>query len=172
MFLRRTGLVDFGLIILCLFFIHGCQNQIPVVPGLEAEGTLVAFTECKIFDSDSSSSGILTVSDSDQECIEYTYAGSILRIKHINAAFNCCLDGIVGSVSIDGSVIRIESEGILTNEQGCLCDCLYDVDYEIKNLKPSIYVIIGPTFSRSLEIDLRKRTSDRYCESRACYPWR
>jgi hypothetical protein len=169
---RKAYILGIGLITFCLIFIHGCQNQIPVIPDLEPDGTLVDFTGCKSFENGTSASELLAVEESNQECIEYTYTGNALRINHINASFNCCLDGIVGSVSIDGNIIRIESEGRLANGQGCFCDCLYDVQYEILYLPASVYVITGPTFSRSFEIDLRKKTSDRYCEPRDSYPWK
>jgi hypothetical protein len=172
MSVNKAYMLGAGLIVFCLIIIHGCHNQSPVIPDLEPDGTLVAFTGCKSFVSGASASGFLAVEESNQECLEYTYVGSVLRIKHINASFNCCLDGIVGSVNIDGNSIRIESEGRLANGQGCFCDCLYDVEYEIVNIPPSVYVIAGPTFSRSFEIDLRKKTSDRYCEPRNSYPWK
>ena len=151
---------------------HGCQNQSPAVPGLEPQGILVAYAGCKNFTPITSSSVDLFSSDSGQECLAYEYGGAILRIKHINAAFNCCLETIAGNVKIEDNVITIESEGILANGQGCFCDCLYDVDYEILNLRPSVYILVFPGFSRSWEIDLRKTASDLYCEPRNNYPWK
>lgn len=96
---------------------------------------------------------------------------NILRLQHINVAFNCCLDGIVENVEIDGDIIRIEATGILSSGQGCWCDCLYDLDYEIKNLEPIVYLLIIPSITNSMKIDLRKSGSNKYCENRTGYPW-
>lgn len=170
--IRKNVLLSSVFILICLFFLQACPSQTPAPSDLLPVGTLVSYDGCKSFDSGSSAAGFFSPPGQDQECLEYTYTANVLRIKHINAAFNCCLDAIVGNVSIDGSIIRIESEGILANGMGCFCICLYDVEYEILNLPPSAYTIVAPTFSHSLEIDLRKVTSDRYCESRDTYPWK
>ena len=156
----------FIITLFCLFVVQSCR----IGADLEADGALLSHSGCKNFDNEASQ-GRYTLSDSSHECLEYSYAGNVLRIKHINAAFNCCLDKITGSVGIEGNIIRIESNGILTNGQGCFCDCLYDVEFEVKNLLPAVYRIVCSTFTHSLEIDLTQTTSDRYCEPRDHYPW-
>jgi hypothetical protein len=166
LFLRKTSLLGIVLIMFCLIFMQSCET----VQNPEPEGTLVSYGSCKNNGSGSFSSEGLASVDSGQECIEYSYVGGVLRIKHINAAFNCCLEKIAGNVSFEGEVIRIESEGILDNG-GCHCLCLYDVEYEIYDLTPGTYILVAPTFTNSMEIDIEGSPSGLFCEPRNSYPW-
>ena len=166
MFSRKTSILGIALIIFCLIFMQSCKTA----EILDPEGTLVSYEGCKNTGVASFSSESLNSADSGQECIEYSYSGNVLRLKHINASFNCCLEKIAGSVSFEGNVIRIESEGILDNG-GCHCLCLYDVVYEIYDLTPGTYIIVAPTFTNSMQIDLNTLPAGLHCEARNVYPW-
>ena len=166
MILRKTSILGIVLIIFCLIFMLSCETA----QKLDPEGTLVSYEGCKNTGVASFSSEGLNSADFGQECIEFGYSGNVLRIKHINASFNCCLEKIVGTVSFEGSIISIESEGILDNG-GCHCLCLYDVVYEIYDLTPGSYIIVAPTFANSMEINLKNTPSGLFCEARNSYPW-
>lgn len=157
-------------VFLCLFYLQGCKRG-DIITGLNAEGILINYTDCKTFNTPPATTEILSSSESGKECIEYDYDGSTLQLKHVNAAFNCCLDQIVAVVTIDGDVITIAEEGKLANGSGCHCICLYDLEFLITHLKPGVYTFVIPSFTDLIQIDLRLPTSNSYCEKRDRYPW-
>ncbi len=110
----------------------------------------------------------------DLDCIEYWYSNRNLRMKHVNAAFNCCpvLDF---AVYVDGSDIIIEEIEI---EGYCLCLCLYDVNYEIQDLDPGAYHLLVIEAYRpegdpvlEFDMDLVNEPAGNYCVPRSQYPW-
>ncbi|HEX9916613.1 MAG TPA: hypothetical protein VGB16_02650, partial [candidate division Zixibacteria bacterium] len=138
-------------------------------------GNLVGYSDCK-------TSRIETTTDStppNQECIEYQYDGdSLLLLKHINTGFNCCPDTIIAGINIKDSLITIQESQSLENG-GCKCLCLFDLNFEIRNLEPGEYTIkvISPyihpdeeqlEFSTTLS---SSPSSGRYCVERNHYPW-
>jgi hypothetical protein len=163
----NKSLMAFLLSMFCLLFMQSCLTD----QSLEPEGALVSFNGCKTFSAGTYSAEGQDSQDSGQECLEYSYDGNVLRIKHINAVFNCCIETIVGSVSIEGNIITLESDDVLENGQGCYCNCLYDVDFEIRDLVPDIYIILCSTFTNAMEIDLNESGNGLYCEPRNGYPW-
>jgi len=63
-------------------------------------------------------------------------------------------------------------------EQGCLCQCLFDIKYEIHDLEPGEYTIEvkGPYIIASDEemkfsVQLYGSCSGTYCVTRSHYPW-
>ena len=112
---------------------------------------------------------------SSDDCIEYHYDGeNILLLKHINAAFNCCPE-IAANISIFNDTIRIEEIEISGD---CNCVCLYDLEYEIKELMPGEYTIQVietdiPQGEELLEfnVNLSSTPSGSYCVNRDFYPW-
>jgi hypothetical protein len=129
-------------------------------------GNLVNYSSCKEF---------FTNYQSSEDCIEYEYDGeNILLLTHINAAFNCCPE-IAVNISISNDTIQIEEIEI---SGSCNCVCLYDLNYEIKELKPGNYTIKViesdiPLGEEMLEfkVDLSSATSGSYCVDRNQYPW-
>ena len=158
------------LVLFCLFILHYCKNG-TIVPGLVAEGYLTSYNGCKAAGTSGISTEALSESNAGQECLEYEYDGSTLLLKHVNAAFNCCLDGMEAEVDIDGERITITETEKLANGLGCFCICLYDLSYLITNLEQGVYTVVISSFLNLIEIDLSIPTSGTYCEERNGYPW-
>lgn len=107
-----------------------------------------------------------------KECISYQYdPGRTLYLQHINGGFNCCPGDIIADITIgDNGITIIEAE---TSDEKCHCLCLFDLDYEIKNIDPGRFTV---TISGSLkqitaEIDLHQAYSGTICVERTEYPW-
>jgi hypothetical protein len=143
------------------------DGPVPCAPT----GFLVGSYGCKEFPKG-------TLPDStppDQDCMEYEYDGeSILLLKHVNAGFNCCPE-IAADITIEDNVITIEEIEI---SGVCFCLCLFDIDYEIRNLPPGEYTItvIEPYVEEGDEIfeftvDLISSPSGSFCVYRDYYPW-
>jgi len=153
-----------------MFLAGSCASS----PGPEPVGRLVARTDCK--GSGGANTGAPAGPTSSQECIEFDYDGlSILRLKHVNAGFNCCPGTVSADIEISGGTIRItESE----SSSLCDCSCLYDLSYEIAALAPGVHRIsvVGPYQPEEgppLEflIDLGHASSGSLCVQRTSYPW-
>jgi hypothetical protein len=144
-------------------------------PERVPEGRLTGYEGCKDFLPAGSRTG-----DGGPgpgwECLEYEYDGrSVLRLKHINAGFNCCPGTISADIFISEGVIRIRER---ESSALCDCDCLYDLEYEFVHIKPGSYRIsaAGPyqrEGDRPLEfvVDLDGPVSGSFCVERTHYPW-
>ncbi len=143
-----------------------CQN-----PGGGPTGELIDYTGCKEFET----GRVTAYTPPDQDCIEWGYDGeSILSLKHVNAGFNCCPE-ITADIDIENNIITIEEielEGI------CYCLCLFDIDYEIRNLPAGEYriVVVEPYLPEGDEpldftIDISSAPSGSHCVDRSVYPW-
>jgi hypothetical protein len=144
-------------------------------PGVSPQGRLISRTDCKSFpQTNSPASG--SVRGASQECVEYIYDGkSVLRLKHVNAGFNCCPGTVSADIRVSGGEIRIKEK---ESSSLCDCSCLYDLDYEFTGVAPGIYrvSVVGPYQIESeppLEflVDLSGAASGSYCVERTHYPW-
>lgn len=137
-------------------------------------GRIVARTDCK--SAGGTPVGKAGAAAASQECIEYEYDGrSVLRLRHVNAAFNCCPGAISADVEVSGAIIRI---GERESSSLCDCNCLYDISYEITGLAPgSVRISIAgpyqPEEGPPLEcvVDLGNASSGSCCVTRTGYPW-
>ncbi|NIO00802.1 MAG: hypothetical protein GTO42_01470 [Candidatus Latescibacteria bacterium] len=127
--------------ILLIFFFNGCSEERATgtnIEELNPTGMVIGHTGCK--------SHLLTADDSltpsNLDCIEYEYTpGSVLLLKHINAAFNCCPTEVLADITIEnGTITVVEREDL--SGGGCACLCLFDVDYRIENLSPGEYRLV------------------------------
>lgn len=160
-----------GLIIIAfMLMLSSCNQKNPTDPRANASGALVYFNGCKESASMKATADSLGGLMTNKECLEYDFDGNILRLKHINAALNCCADEVTAEVSIDDSFILIEPKEVY-QDGPCFCTCLYDIDYEIRDLKSGAYKIIIKSFELPLELDLTQPISGTYCEDRNNYPW-
>ena len=147
---------------------EGCSSP----SGPDPVGRLVARTDCKSFGAP----GAAAASPSSRECVEYDYDGrGRLKLKHVNAGFNCCPGTISATVEVSNGDILIKER---ESSSLCDCDCLYDVDYEIAGLAGGTWRIsvIGPyqpDGDPPLEflVDLSQASSGSYCVERTRYPW-
>ncbi|UCG51377.1 MAG: hypothetical protein JSW58_14490 [Candidatus Latescibacterota bacterium] len=136
----------------------------------DPNGRLVGATGCKSLGKRSA----IEATPSNQDCIDYVFNDGVMLLTHINAGFNCC--PVIGAdITIVGNVITItetEIEGL------CDCLCLFDLDYEIRNLPPGEYeiVVIEPYLQEGddpLEFtaELFAAPSGSFCVERDHYPW-
>lgn len=161
--------------LILLLLIAGCTEKDttsfnPINSG--PAGRLVDYGGCKDFKGAEALDG----APPDKDCIEYMYNGErVLLLKHINAGFNCCPVEILADISIEGNIITIEESEA---ESACDCLCLFDLDYEIKNLQPGEYTIriiepytTGDDEKLEFTVDLSSSPSGSYCVDRKHYPW-
>jgi hypothetical protein len=161
------------LLLILLFVFGGCEENI-LTPDSQPVGTFVGYEGCKTFTTDSGLDASSYVNT--KECIEYEYDGaSILRLKHINAGFNCCPGEIDATISVSNNMILIEDR---EEAQGCFCQCLFDLQYEILELGRGEYTlaITGPYIQDTDErllfnLRLAGPSSGIFCVNRTHYPW-
>ena len=70
---------------------------------------------------------------------EFTVEGNTLHVLHRKATYNCCPDDIVISVSLEGDLISLTEEEILT--MPCWCICCYNVEATVVDLPSGEYVV-------------------------------
>ena len=161
-----------GVVAGALFFL---SSSCIFFPGTSPQGRLISRTNCKS-SLPTNSQAAETSRVASQECVEYIFDGkSVLRLKHVNAGFNCCPGTVSADIQITGGEIRIREK---ESSSLCDCNCLYDLDYEFVGVAPGIYriLVIGPYQIESeppLEflIDLSGAASGSYCVERTHYPW-
>lgn len=114
----------------------------------------------------------------NHECLVYSYNGqSTLQLKHVNGCFNCCPDEIFGYVYITGNLIRIVEDETLWEGVGCPCLCLFDMNFQIRDLAPGIYTIrienmyLLPENYLESTVNLTTNSADTICVERIDYPW-
>lgn len=141
------------------------NTTIPTLPN----GNLVDHTNCK--------STILDSVPNNNDCIEYSYdiGTKILKLKHINAAFNCCPGEITSNITFDKDAITISEK---EKTADCLCDCLFDINYQLNGIEPTDYVltVVEPYCPKVEEkllvnLNLKEKSSGRICVQRYSYPW-
>lgn len=71
--------------------------------------------------------------------IMFTVEGGILYVLHENAMYNCCPDDIIISLSVEGNVLLLTEEEILT--EPCYCLCCYNVEATVIDLAPGTYIV-------------------------------
>jgi hypothetical protein len=131
---------------------------------------LISHTDCKSFIADST--------PKDMDCIEYSYDSTknILKIKHINAAFNCCPTDFTINVSVSNEIITVTED---EKSAGCKCNCIYDLEYEIYGLdKSKSYVMkidekLLPQNDDPIlaNLNFSDKSSGKVCFKRSGYPW-
>jgi len=71
--------------------------------------------------------------------ISLTVDGNTLHVLHANATYNCCLDEIVISLSVEGTLLRLTEEEIVPDP--CYCICCYNVEATVVDLVPGEYTV-------------------------------
>ena len=104
-----------------------------------ATGGVTAFSECKAFNGDRSVNGRdISGLPEDKAGVEYEYDIALLRLTHVNAGFNCCPGELSADIIVRDATIEIHEQ---QEKNGCRCDCLYDIEFEIWGLVPGEYTI-------------------------------
>ncbi|HPN37034.1 MAG TPA: hypothetical protein PL041_01435 [Melioribacteraceae bacterium] len=153
-------------LMLLVAFCIGCEDE----PIENMQGKVTKYGECK--NSTNFYKSNVTRSES---CIYFTYNGTDkLILKHINAGFNCCPNGIYTTISLNGNKLIINEH---ENSNDCRCLCLYDIEMEVNNINPGNYTIIinepYAEYGPPLEFDANLTTiiTDSVCVARNYYPW-
>lgn len=169
----------FLVVILTMLFLFSCSTEKSKDPvcvnpfDIEKAGRLINRTDCKDF------GGVIqSVVNKTYEALTFNYYPSykIIQVSHINAAFNCCPDKITSSYKFSNDTIRIyEKEA----KAGCHCECLYDLNYELRNFSPGIYhiEIYGPLTDGkanpplAFDVDIANHKDSVFTLYRGIYPW-
>ncbi|MCK5741614.1 MAG: hypothetical protein KAH48_05300 [Chlorobi bacterium] len=119
----------------------------------------------------------IAVETGDSASVSYVYNSKdrTLSLIHVNAAFNCCPRNVSAEFTIVDNVINIREYEVGGD---CDCECLYDFDYLVKNIRPEQYQIkiFEPLLSSKDEpfdfmVDLSKSSEGRIVLDRTSYPW-
>ncbi|MFO7616654.1 MAG: hypothetical protein R6V75_05340 [Bacteroidales bacterium] len=113
----------------------------------------------------------------NQSCVVYNFEGdSVLVINHYNAAFNCCPEEILVDFEIIGDSLIIREDDL---EELCRCNCLYDLEIRIHNLKKQLYkvrfeepYVLKDSTQLIFEMDLKSEPLGHICVTREYYPYR
>lgn len=148
-----------------------CEDQKdPAEPKIS--GSITDISDCKNFKS-----ADLKFTEADTfSCIHYLYddVNHKVIMTHINSGFNCCPGGLYCKVSTYNDTIIIKE---FENEQGCDCNCLFDLDIELSGIDQKSYIMkfIEPYAEGQeeliFEMDLTVNIEGEYCVTRKGYPW-
>ncbi len=153
--------------------LFGCKEKV-TTPETTPFGILSTYEGCKTFATTSSSGS--SPHGINEECIEYEYDDEgLLVLTHINSGFNCCPEKITADIFVSGNMIYIEEK---EKEQGCFCQCLFDVKYEFHDLVSGEYTIeVKGLYTKNTDEELRFTLkligpcSGTFCVLRTHYPW-
>lgn len=150
----------------CLLFVSCNQKEKPISDPIS--GSLIGNSNCK--------SNLKTDTISSFSCVEYSYqeTSKTLTFKHINAGFNCCPEGFYCTISLKNDTIVIEEH---ENSSLCDCNCLYDLDIELKGVEAKNYQIkfaepySGNQDKIEFPVNLVVLKEGIFCVTRTVYPW-
>ncbi len=143
-----------------------CSENQPTAAGL------IEVTGCK---SNEKSGELISVADT-LSCVKYEFiaADKFLRIKHINAAFNCCPGEITSEINFNKDTLIIKEK---ESESLCDCNCLYDLEFEAGEIPDNTFILkIVEEYQTGeeelvFEININEDTNGEFCVTRKDYPW-
>lgn len=123
----------------CFLLFSHCHENETTAPAesLDPAGVFLSFSECKT----AGAKAVMDTMDSARDSVEYSFSGNTLSFRHVNTAFNCCVESIYADFEFSGDTIRVREIEELLNPGGCRCTCLNDVTWEIRNLDAGEYLI-------------------------------
>lgn len=142
------------------------------IDNTEIKATVTKHSACK---SSGSAAKEESVPDSVSK-VSYIYdpAGETLLLTHSNAGFNCCPDRFYCSVSLSSDTLIITE---MEQSTKCRCNCLYDIDISVQELKAGCYMIklVEPYAGLEKPIifraDLTSCPEGSFSVIRHRYPW-
>jgi len=75
----------------------------------------------------------------EEDQFEFKVEDKTLFVKHTDALYNCCLDDIVVTLEVEGELLKLVEEEILT--MPCWCVCCYEIWSVVKGLESGEYAI-------------------------------
>ena len=167
----KTNFYSFIVSISLLLIVFGCKNETETDGPLVVSGKLLSHTECKVTTSDYS-----TLLMDSITCAEFSYNSITqqLLITHMNAGFNCAPGDLSIRVNISNDTIIIEE---FESSNFANCNCLFDLDIEIKGIEAKSYQIkfIEPYRGNQepliFGVDFSTQTAGIVCVPRLEYPW-
>ncbi len=159
----------FPMAILLLLIAFGCKTKTEDL--YVVSGKLLSHTECKMASTKNTAFVMDTIT-----CAEYSYNSitQMLLIKHINAGFNCDPGDLSVIVNISNDTIIIEE---FEDSNFANCNCLFDLDIEIKEIEAKPYQIkfIEPYRVNQepliFGVNFSNQTAGIFCINRYGYPW-
>ncbi len=85
-----------------------------------------------------------------EEFLELKADGNYLKIKHVNAEFNCCPEEFLISSKVSNDTIFIDEK---EKAYSCNCTCYYDLNYEVGKLDYGKYYVVYMNYP-FIEFDL------------------
>jgi hypothetical protein len=168
-YLMKTFIKLCTISILFAAIISACET---IAPQTDFSGKLISHTDCK--------SGELSVVESvttdTLSCIEYEFESedNSLHLKHVNSGFNCCPGELYTAIKLQNDTIIVEES---EREPGCKCNCLFDIEMELKGVNAQVYHIkiiepyAGEQEKLNFTLDLTKTKEGSFCVTRKNYPW-
>ncbi len=132
----------------------------------EPKGERLSYDGCKQFKKNTT--------NTSQTCVEWTFSENKLSIKHINAAYNCCFEDLKTDFYFSNDTLRIVTKDI---NGMCDCECLYDINYQVKNLPAKSFVVYIQDQRKDEDqpieftLNIKKQPSGKVCFKRTGYPW-
>lgn len=162
-----------SLIFFIAIVIMSCEKESNTGNPPSFTGNLIDVSDCK-YDTKSTSS--LSETPDSLSCVEYLLDKDNykLKLKHINAGFNCCPGDLKLNFTLKNDTIIIEEA---ESEPACNCDCIFDLDIEIEGVSAKKYQLlfiepyVGDQEKLNFEIDLSQGASGSFCVTRKQYPW-
>lgn len=113
----------------------------------------------------------------ENSCIKFSYNDdNLLTLTHYNAGFNCCPEKFAVDVEVKGDSLIIREAEL---KQGCKCNCLFQLEIEVKNLPADTYHvrIVEPHVNQTMprlvfDLNLKKEPEGQFCVSRPEGWWR
>ncbi len=155
---------------LIIILTPSCEKDDNSSENTNFSGELIKHSKCK-------ERGPISVREDTADtlsCVKYLFDNNKLKLKHINAGFNCCPDSLYVNASLNGDTIVIKEFEASNN---CKCECLYDLNIELTGLDTKKYHVkfVEPYVKKQKEIlfdiDLKNDDEGKFCVVRKNYPW-
>lgn len=157
---------------LIAMLLSGCKNKAGNEDTQAISGQVIDHSECK------SDKTVFTTASPDDSlsCVNYVFDASAHRLilNHLNAGFNCCPGNLSCDIYLVNDTIVVEE---FEEAAQCNCNCLFDMEIEINDIKTGTYVIkfIEPYRKNQeqiiFDVHLTSQLEGSFCVTRHDYPW-
>ncbi len=136
---------------------------------MSTQNFLIIFFTLLLFGCDSSSSqnnprvnihpSNISKQEKHNSYISYHYEMNHLRLTHHNVPFNCSIEKITTSISIEEEMIKVQEQQ--QNREPTEDLCLYDIEIKLEDIAPQAYILDyndGESLDIYFTIDLLNKT--------------